>query len=120
MERKNRITYKIKTGYYLDLLTRETNKLPGSTKIKVVKDENGKNAPDLLSVKSVRIRSYSGPYLIWMLKSTDQSNSEYGHFSRRVGKYSDTVTNAHDKEKSKERHISLEERQKIIDDLRLR
>ena len=55
-----------------------------------------------------------------MLKSTDQSNSEYGHFSRRVGKYSDTVTNAHDKEKSKERHISLEERQKIIDDLRLR
>ena len=63
-ERKNRITYKIKTGYYLDLLTRETNKLPGSTKIKVVKDENGKNAPDLLSVKSVRIRSYSGPYLI--------------------------------------------------------
>ena len=64
MERKNRITYKIKTGYYLDLLTRETNKLPGSTKIKVVKDENGKNAPNLLSVKSVRIRSYSGPYLI--------------------------------------------------------
>ena len=64
MERKNRITYKIKTGYYLDLLTRETNRLPGSTKIKVVKDENSKNAPDLLSVKSVRIRSYSGPYLI--------------------------------------------------------
>ena len=80
MERKNRITYKIKTGYYLDLLTPGTNKLPGSTKIKVVKDENGKNAPDLLSVKSVRIRSYSGPYLIRMLKSTDQSNSEYGTF----------------------------------------
>ena len=31
----------------------------------------------------------------------------------------ETVTNAHDKEIPKERHISPEERQKIIDDLRL-
>ena len=32
---------------------------------------------------------------------------------------SETVTNEHDKEMSKERSISPEERQKIIDDLRL-
>ena len=32
---------------------------------------------------------------------------------------SETVTNKHNKEIPKERHISLEERQKIIDDLRL-
>ena len=31
---KNRITFKIKTGYYLELLMTETMKLLGSTKIK--------------------------------------------------------------------------------------
>ena len=33
-------------------------------------------------VKSVRIRSYSRPCLVRMLKNTDQNNSEYGHFLR--------------------------------------
>ena len=33
-------------------------------------------------VKSVRIRSYSGPYSIRMPTNTDQKDSEYGHFSR--------------------------------------
>ena len=40
---ENRITFKIKTGYYLELLTPETIKLLGSTKSKVTKDENGEN-----------------------------------------------------------------------------
>ena len=35
-------------------------------------------------VKSVRIRSYSGPFLVRMQENTDQNNSEYGHFSRSV------------------------------------
>ena len=35
-----RITFKIKTGYYLQLLTPETMKLLGSTKNKITKDEN--------------------------------------------------------------------------------
>ena len=39
------ITFKIKTGYYLELLTPETMKLLGSTKSKITKDENGKNVP---------------------------------------------------------------------------
>ena len=39
---KNRITFKIKTGYYLELLTPQKMKLLGSTKSKI-KDENGKN-----------------------------------------------------------------------------
>ena len=42
---KNRITFKIKTGYYLELLTPETMKLPGSTKSKITKDKNSENAP---------------------------------------------------------------------------
>ena len=40
---ENRITFKIKTGYYLKLLTPETMKLFGSTKSKIIKDENGEN-----------------------------------------------------------------------------
>ena len=36
-------------------------------------------------VKSVRIRSYYGPYSVRMQENTDQNNSEYGHFSHRDG-----------------------------------
>ena len=44
---ENRIMFKIKTGYYLELLTPETMKLPGSTKSKITKYENGENVPHL-------------------------------------------------------------------------
>ena len=37
---ENRITFKIKTGYYLELLTPETMKLLGSTESKINKDKN--------------------------------------------------------------------------------
>ena len=35
-------------------------------------------------LKSVRIRSYSGPHFPAFRLITDQNNSEYGHFSRSV------------------------------------
>ena len=35
---KNRITFKIKTGYYLQILTPETMKSLGSTKSKITKN----------------------------------------------------------------------------------
>ena len=41
---KNRITFKTKTGHYLELLTPETMKLIESTKSKIGKIENSKNA----------------------------------------------------------------------------
>ena len=44
---KNRITLIIKTRYYLELLTPETMNLLGSTKIKIIKNENGENVPRL-------------------------------------------------------------------------
>ena len=44
---KKRITFKINTGNYLELLTAETVKLLGSTKSKITKDENGENMPHL-------------------------------------------------------------------------
>ena len=42
---KNRITFKIKTGYYLELLTFEMLKLLGSIKIKTAKHKNSENVP---------------------------------------------------------------------------
>ena len=40
---ENRITFKIKTWYYLQFLTPETTKLLGSTKSKITKDNNCEN-----------------------------------------------------------------------------
>ena len=42
---ENRITFNIKNGYYLGLLTPETMKLLGSTESKITKDKNGENVP---------------------------------------------------------------------------
>ena len=44
---EKRITFKIKTEYYFELLTPETTKLLGSTKSKINKDKNDKNVPYL-------------------------------------------------------------------------
>ena len=44
---ENRITFKIKTGYYLELLTPEMMKLLGSTKSKINREINGENVPPL-------------------------------------------------------------------------
>ena len=46
-EIENRITYKIKTGYYPELLTHEAMELLGSTKSKITKNKNGENVPQL-------------------------------------------------------------------------
>ena len=44
---ENRITFKIKTGYSLELLTSKTMKFIGSTENKVTKDKNGENVRHL-------------------------------------------------------------------------
>ena len=44
---KSGIIFKIKTGYYLELLTPETIKSLGSTKRKITKDENNENVLNL-------------------------------------------------------------------------
>ena len=44
---ENRITFKIKTGYYLDLLTPETMKLLWNSENKITKDRNDENVPYL-------------------------------------------------------------------------
>ena len=52
---KNRIFFKIKTGYKLELLTPETMKLLGSTNKIVDKDKNSENVPKLEIVEVVLI-----------------------------------------------------------------
>ena len=52
---QNRITFKIKNGYYLELLTPETMKLLGSSKSKITKDENGEDVPNLEIVEVVLV-----------------------------------------------------------------
>ena len=44
---EKRITFKIKNGYILELLTPEKIKLLGSTENKITKDKNGQNVPNL-------------------------------------------------------------------------
>ena len=52
---KNKIVFKIKTGYKLELLTLETIKLLGSTKKDIDSDKYSENVPKLESVKVVLV-----------------------------------------------------------------
>ena len=48
---KNRITFKIKNGFTLELLIKETMKLLGSTENEITKDKNGENGHILKLLK---------------------------------------------------------------------
>ena len=48
---ENRITFKITSGYCLQLLTPETMKLFGSTENIITKDKNGENVPHLKDIR---------------------------------------------------------------------
>ena len=51
----NRIVFKIKTGYKLELLSKETMKLLGSTKDITDADKNSENVPRLENVEVVLV-----------------------------------------------------------------
>ena len=51
----NKITFRIKTGYCLELLTPETMKLLGSTENNIIKDKNGENVPHLEIAEAVLV-----------------------------------------------------------------
>ena len=52
---ENRITFKIKNGYSLELLKPEAMKLLGSTKNKITEDKNGENIPHLEITEAVLV-----------------------------------------------------------------
>ena len=51
----NRIVFKIKSGYKLELLSKETMKLLGSTNDIIDEDKNGENVPRLKNVEVVLV-----------------------------------------------------------------
>ena len=61
---ENRVTFKIKNGYSLELLTPETMKLLGSTENKITKDKNGENVPhvEITEVISVHCNIVDNDY----------------------------------------------------------
>ena len=52
---ENRVTFKIKNGYCLELLTPQTRKLLGSTENKITKDKHGENIPHLEIIEVVLV-----------------------------------------------------------------
>ena len=52
---ESRITFKIKTGYYLELLTSETMKLNGSTKNEITNNKDGENVLHLEITEAVLV-----------------------------------------------------------------
>ena len=66
---ENMITFKIKNGYSLELLTKETMKLLGSTENKITKDKNGENVPHLEITEAVLVHC-------------NMVNNDYQHDSR--------------------------------------
>ena len=66
---ENRITFKIKNGCNLELLTKEKMKLLGSTKNKITKDTNGENVPHLEITEVVLVHC-------------NMVNNDYQHDSR--------------------------------------
>ena len=60
----NRVTFKIKNGYSLELITPETMKLLGNTKNKITKDKNVENVPylEITEVISVNYNIVNNDY----------------------------------------------------------
>ena len=52
---ENKIVFKMKAGYYLELLTPETMKLLRSNKSKITENENGENLPYLEIIEVVLV-----------------------------------------------------------------
>ena len=66
---ENRMIFRIKTGYYLDLLKHEPIKLLGSTKNQITKDKNSENVPHLEINEVVLVYS-------------NIASNDYQHYSR--------------------------------------
>ena len=73
---ENRITFKDKTGYYLELLIYNTTKLLGRTKNKINEGENGGNVPHLeiteielvhCNIVNMSLVYICSQYIVWLI-----------------------------------------------------
>ena len=71
----NRIVFKIKSGYKLGLLSKETMKLLGSTKDIIDSDKNSENVPRLENVEVVLLKTMNTDFLEIEVWFTDQNNN---------------------------------------------
>ena len=92
---ENRVTFKIKNGYSLELLTHETIKLLGSTENKIIKDKNGENVPHLEITEVLSVHC-------------DVFNNDYQQNSRVLYTFVPNKSFASLLETSSTNHISLE------------
>ena len=58
---EDRITFKIKKGYYLELLTLKTMELLGSTNSKITQNKSGENVPHLKITEVVLVQCNISP-----------------------------------------------------------
>ena len=87
---QNRVTFKIKTRYYFELLTPETMKLPGSTNRKIRKNKNGKNVPylEITEVVLIHCNVVNNSYQQkWRVLSTFVPNKSFGQLLDISPKY---------------------------------
>ena len=70
---ENGITFKITTGYYLELLTHKTMKLLGSTESKKTKDKNGENVPHLENPEAVLAHCNIANIVIMIINKIQES-----------------------------------------------
>ena len=75
---EKRITFKIKTGYYLELLTHETMELFGSTENKITKDKNGENVLHL----EITLVHFTLVQITLLLVHFNIANNDYQQDSR--------------------------------------
>ena len=85
---KNRIVFKIKIGYKLELLTPETMKLLGSTKKDFIKDKDEENVPKLESLEVVLVHCNwvkNGYHHTSKVLFRFISNKLFGHMTLIIG-----------------------------------
>ena len=87
---ENRIMFKIRTGYYLQLLTSETKALLGSTKSKITKNENGENVPHLETTEALLVHcnivnnSYQQKSRVLYLFIPNKSFGQLRYFTQKL------------------------------------
>ena len=83
----NRITFKNKIGYYLELLAPETMKLLGNTKNKITKNENSENVPHLEITEVILVYCNILNYDYqqdWTVLHTFVPNKLFGQFHPKI------------------------------------
>ena len=87
---ENRVTFKIKNGYALELLTPELMELLGSSENRITKDKNGENVPHLEITEVVLVHCNIVNKILVFLKKHKTMNQKPTEPFRRTYQKKDT------------------------------